>query len=100
MKLKLLVTTVLVFALGITIAEAQPGRRMQRHRIAGGVRSGELTRAETRSLVLQQRNTRRDIRMARRDGVVTPGERREIRRDKRMNSRSIYRKKHNRRHRI
>ena len=100
MKLKLLVTTVFVLALGINIAEAQQGRRMYRHRIGDGIRSGELTRAETRSLAQMQRNTRRDIRMARRDGVITPKERREIRRDKKMTSRAIYRKKHNRRHRI
>ncbi|HQY11513.1 MAG TPA: hypothetical protein PK133_04845 [Ferruginibacter sp.] len=100
MKLRLLVTSVLVLVLGINIAEAQPGRRMHRHRIGEGIRSGELTRAETRSLALQQRNIRRDIKMARRDGVVTPRERRDIRKDKRMASRSIYRKKHNRRHRI
>jgi hypothetical protein len=100
MKLKLLITTALVFAFGITVAEAQPGRRMQRLRITDGIRSGELTRAETRGLALQQRNIRRDITMARIDGIVTPRERREIRRDKRMYNRSVYLKKHNRRHRI
>ena len=100
MKLRLLVTSVLVLVLGINIAEAQPGRRMHRHRIGEGIRSGELTRAETRSLALQQRSTRRNIRRAHADGVITRRERKEIRRDKRHNSRAIYRKKHNRRNSI
>lgn len=100
MKLKLLLTTTLALLLATTIAEAQHGQRMQRQRIREGVRSGELTRAETRGLVRQQRNIHRDRRIARRDGVISPRERREIRRDKRMSSRSIYRLKHNRRNRI
>ncbi|HNU88826.1 MAG TPA: hypothetical protein PKJ94_11065 [Ferruginibacter sp.] len=100
MKLKVLVTTALVLVLGTSIAEAQQTQRMQRHRIREGVRSGELTRSETRGLALQQRRIHRDIRMAKRDGVITRRERKEIRRDKRMANRSIYRKKHNRRHRI
>ncbi|HAO47614.1 MAG TPA: hypothetical protein PLZ45_01685 [Ferruginibacter sp.] len=100
MKLKLFVTTALVLLLGAGIAEAQPGQRLQRHRIREGVRSGDLTRTETRSLVAGQRRLHRDVRRAKRDGVITRNERREIRRDKRMNNRAIYRKKHNRRHRI
>lgn len=98
MKLKLLAATVIMLALGLSTAEAQS--RVQRHRIRQGVRSGELTRAETRNLAMQQRATRRDIRMANADGVVTRRERKEIRRDRRHNSRAIYRKKHNRRNRI
>ncbi len=100
MKLKLLAVTVIMLALGINTAEAQNRSRIQRHRVKQGVRSGELTRAETRSLALQQRSTRRNIRRAHADGVITRRERKEIRRDKRHNSRVIYRKKHNRRNSI
>ncbi len=100
MKLKLLFTTAIVLALGINSAEAQYGQRMQRHRIREGVRSGELTRSETRSLVMRENHTRRHLLRAKRDGVITHRERRELRREKRMNNRTIYRFKHNRRHRI
>ena len=100
MKLKLFITTAIVFVLGINMAEAQYGQRMQRHRIREGVRSGELTRSETRSLAMKENRTRHDLHRAKRDGVITRRERRELRRDRRMNSRSIHRLKHNRRHRI
>ncbi len=100
MKLKLLVSTILVLALGLNTAEAQPGRGVQRHRIEQGVRSGELTRVETRNLVIRQRNLRCNIRRAKSDGVITRRERLEIRRYKRMNNQAIYRSKHNQRNRI
>ncbi|MEP7256362.1 MAG: hypothetical protein ABI666_11350 [Ferruginibacter sp.] len=99
MKLKLLAATVIMLALVSNTAEAQARQPVQRHRIREGVRSGELTRAETRNLALQERGTRRDIRRAKSDGVITRRERKEIRRDKKHNSRAIYRKKHNRRNR-
>lgn len=100
MKLKLLAVTVIMLALGLNTAEAQNRSRIQRHRIHQGIRSGELTRGETRGLALQQRRTHRNMRRAYADGVVTRRERKEIRRDKRHNSRAIYRKKHNRRNSI
>lgn len=100
MKLKLLAVTVIMLALGLNAAEAQNRSRIQRHRIHQGVRSGELTRVEARGLALQQRNTHRKMRRAYADGTITRRERKEIRRDKRHNSRAIYRKKHNRRNSI
>lgn len=93
-----------VFALMLIIStatEAQVLRsRVQQKRIAEGVRNGELTRHETRQLQRQQRHIRHERREARADGVVTTGERREIRRDKRHANRNIFRKKHNRRDRV
>ena len=84
-----------------TATNAQAVRSTVQHRrIAHGVRSGELTRHETRQLARQQRNIRQEKREARADGVVTPGERREIRQDTRRANRNIIRKKHNRRDRI
>lgn len=91
---------VLILILGLNTAEAQVRQGVQRHHIREGVRSGELTRAETRELALRKRYTRRDIRRAGADGVITRRERKEIRRDHRRTSRAIYRKKHNRRHRV
>ena len=92
-----------LIALMITICLqgfAQTGRpAVQQKRIAHGVQNGELTRAETRQLAREQRHIRHKKRIARADGVVTPGERREIRQDKRQASRHIARKKHNMRKR-
>lgn len=83
-----------------TATNAQAVRsRVQHKRIAHGVRNGELTRHETRQLARQQRNIRQEKRAARADGVVTPGERIEIRQDTRRANRNIARKKHNRRDR-
>jgi len=100
MKLKLITTTVIVLVLGLSTAEAQPGLRVQRHRIEQGVRSRELTRTEARNLSLQQRNMHRNVRRAKADGLITPRERKGIRMDQRQHSRSIYRMKHNQRNRI
>jgi hypothetical protein len=84
-----------------TATNAQAARsRIQHKRITHGVRNGELTRHETRQLARQQRHIRQEKREARADGVVTPGERREIRQDTRRANRNIVRKKHNRRDRI
>lgn len=100
MKLKLLAAAIIMSALVVNTAEAQTRQRVQRHRIKQGVRSGELTRAETRTLAVRKMHNRRNIRRAASDGVITRRERKEIRRDQRRTSRVIYRKKHNRRDRI
>jgi hypothetical protein len=67
----------------------------QDRRINQGVRSGELTRNETRHLRADERNISRDKRMAKADGRVTRSERRDLRRDENRTSRAIYRDKHN-----
>lgn len=82
----------LLFAILVSTADAQAN---QRRRIRQGVRSGELTKAETVNLRKGQKDIRQDKRQARADGVVTPTERKEIRQEKRQESRKIYRKKHN-----
>ena len=92
------IAALLVMIFAATSVDAQTIRN-DRTRIKQGVRSGELTRHETRRLVRQQRETRQDVRAAKRDGVITPVERREIRQDERKTDRQIYRAKHNRRDR-
>lgn len=66
----------------------------QAQRIRQGVRSGELTRHETRRLVHGQRELRRDERAAKADGVVTARERVELQREANQQSRRIHRQKH------
>ena len=100
MKLKLLIPTVIVLVLGLNTAEAQPGLRMQRHRIDKGVRCRELTGPEMRNLRFRERNFHRNIRRAKADGVITRRERKGIRMSQRRQSLAIYRKKHNQRNRI
>jgi len=66
----------------------------QRERIAQGVRSGELTRPETRRLVRGEIGLRRHERAAKSDGVVTGRERVSLRRHADRMSARIYRQKH------
>lgn len=101
MKTKLLASLALIFCIGLGNVNAQTVKssRHERQRIKQGVKSGELTRAETRTLAYQQRDIHQDRKEARADGVVTRAERRHIRKDQRKASRSIYRKKHNNRDR-
>jgi hypothetical protein len=73
-------------------------RQVNQHaRIRQGVKSGELTKGEAAKLRSEQRDIRRDKKMAKTDGKVTPAERQEIRKDQNKASRDIYRLKHNER---
>lgn len=71
----------------------------QQARIRRGVRSGELTRAETRRLERGEAKIQRDKMKAKSDGVVTPKERAKLNREENRESRRIYRLKHNNRER-
>lgn len=101
MKSKLLAVLAIIMAITITDASAQIKQRAvnQHRRIRQGVRSGELTKAEAANLRNGQKDIHQDIKEAKADGVVTPGEKKEIRQDQRQESRKIFRKKHNRRER-
>ncbi len=69
----LLFTAVLFMAIGIGNTNAQAVKKNQQtKRIKHGVRNGELTRAETRNLVNDQREIRNDVKDAKADGIVTP----------------------------
>jgi hypothetical protein len=93
----------LVAALAITsIANAQDRtpvinarQHNQERRINNGVRSGELTRNETRHVRNDERRIKAQKRIARADGNVSHNERRAIRHDENRTSRAIYRDKHN-----
>ncbi len=68
----------------------------QRQRIAQGVRSGELTRPETRRLVRGEIRLHRHERIAKSDGVITRRERVSLDRHADRMSARIYRQKHDR----
>lgn len=68
----------------------------QRERIAQGVRSGELTRPETRRLVRGEARLHRHELIAKSDGIVTRAERLRLQRHANGMSQRIYRQKHDR----
>lgn len=71
----------------------------QNARINQGVRSGELTRAETKQLKQQQRDINRTKKAAKADGVVTRKEKAVIKHKQNNASTNIARKKNNQRNR-
>jgi hypothetical protein len=98
MKTKIILLSIILGAM-FTQVNAQNSTLAERKRIGQGVKSGELTKAETANLARGQRAIRKEKKAARADGVVTKQERKEIRKDKKQQSRKIARKKHNKRDR-
>lgn len=86
----------LLVAVGAGRAEASVNGRQARQaaRIQAGVKSGELTRREAVALRAEQAALRAEERRYRRDGVLTPRERADLRRDQNRASRHIARQKH------
>jgi hypothetical protein len=76
----------------------RPGVNARQHnqheRIVQGVRSGELSREEAQTLRAEQRAIQREERYYRADGVLTPGERRELQRELNEASQNIHEEKH------
>jgi lipopolysaccharide export LptBFGC system permease protein LptF len=97
-KLFLLGLLFIGFSAG-SFAQATPvsnkKQRNQTKRIIHGVKTGELTKSETKKLVEQQVHINRTKRRAKADGKVTRRERREIKRKQHRASANIYHKKHN-----
>jgi hypothetical protein len=88
--------------LGIALSTAQTAtprvtkrQGNQQARIGQGVKSGELTKGETRRLERQQTKIQHDKRVAKSDGVVTPGERAKLNREQNRASKRVYKLKHN-----
>lgn len=79
------------------VITARQGR--QQRRVARGVKSGELTKKETKSLAGDMKEIKEAKTEAKADGTVTREERKEIQQQQNQTSRKIYRKKHNNRSR-
>lgn len=79
-----------------TVTAARPASTINndRLRIKQGVKSGELTAAETARLAAQTKKLKDEKEAYKADGVVTSEERKDLRQDKRKVSRHIYRQKH------
>jgi len=89
---------VVALALAGPIFAATPGLNQREHhqaqRIRQGVKSGELTRPETRRLVRGEARLHRNEARARSDGVVTRRERARLQHEANVESNRIYRQKH------
>ncbi len=101
--MKKMIAILIILGVSFTAATAQTltpeinkTQKNQQLRIHQGAKSGELTRRETRKLENQQRVIRHSKRIAKADGIVTPGERKQIRNEQNRASKNIYMKKHNR----
>jgi hypothetical protein len=102
MRTKLFITGLLLAGFTLSsFAQSTPvvdkKERNQTKRIVHGVKSGELTKQETKQLARQQREIRRTERRAKADGKVTRKEKRELKRKQTKANANIYRKKHNKR---
>lgn len=81
-------------------AQRGPGDRILRHRVAQGFRNGDITRPERHQIRKDAFRYKMAQRNARRDGVITPSERRRIHALKVKTRRDAFRFKHNRRTRV
>ncbi len=101
MKTKFFLIAAILFGMDISSANAQLRKHSQhqKHRIRQGVKSGELTKKETKNLIEERKEIHQDVKLAKSDGKITPNERKIIRKEKRQQSHAIYRKKHNNRDR-
>ena len=100
--MKKIVSLIMVLLILSVAAMAQrgPGDRIVRARVAYGVRSGEINRVERFRLRNDVARFQMAQRHARRDGVVTPYERRRIHAMKGKTRRDAYRFRHNGRRRV
>ena len=101
---KLIILGALILTSGLVNAQTQTKKVNQRQenqkeRVAQGVKSGELTKKETRKLARQQRDIQKTKRAAKADGVVTKKERAVINQKQNAANRNIKRKKNNDRNR-
>jgi hypothetical protein len=97
---KLIILGIFILTAGLVNAQTQTTKVNQRQgnqkdRITEGVKSGELTKKETKNLVLQQRDIRRTKKVAKAGGVVTRKERVVIHSKQNSANRNIKRKKKN-----
>jgi uncharacterized protein HemX len=99
--IRLVLAVATLGAAGFAYAQAAETPRVdqrqdkQAQRIDAGVKSGQLTMAETQALEKQQTRVRMAEHVAKADGRLTPAERKHLHHMQNRSSRHIYRKKHN-----
>jgi uncharacterized membrane protein YebE (DUF533 family) len=97
---KLIILGAFILTAGLMNAQTQTKKANQRQvnqkeRTKQGVKSGELTKKETKQVVRQQRDIRRTKKAAKADGVVSKKEKAVINSKQNAASRNIKRKKNN-----
>lgn len=97
-RIFLITITLSAFSLyGLNAQTTSPGidakQNNQKARIAEGVASGDLTRAETAELTSEQRKIQKMEKVAKADRIVTRRERKIIRREQRKANKHIARQK-------
>ena len=100
MKKILVFSLILVLISAAASAQTGPGSRYRKQGIQRGFNQGQFTRPEKFELRKDVYRTQIMQRKARRDGVVTPLERRKIHRSKCDTRRDAFRFKHNARRRL
>lgn len=97
MKRKLiLATAAFIFILQVN-AQTNARQKNQKERTVQGVKSGEITKKEAKTIHTQQKHVQQMEDKAKSDGVVTKKEKVKLNTAQNAASSSIYRKKHNKR---
>lgn len=104
---KILLITMLLGLFGVTantsLGQVTPGadkrQSNQKHRFKKGVKSGEITKREAKSVRKSTKSAKRYEAKAKSDGKVTWKERARLQHKENKSSRKIYRTKHNNRDR-
>ena len=95
-KFFFLMLTLFLSGAALTVnAQIKEHQKVQEHRIKNGVKSGELTKGETKVLQHREREVRQDKKLAKSDGKITKPERKMIRKEQKRNSKLIHKAKHN-----
>jgi len=97
LKASLLMVIPSLFVINVAMAGTPVVDKKERHqkaRIVQGVKSGELTRKETKRMVRGQKQLHRMERRAKADGIVTKKERVKLNWKANKESRKIFRNKH------
>lgn len=84
---------------GQSTPHADRRQKNQKHRIKTGVKSGEITKREAKSIHKSEKEARQYEKKAKSDGKVTWKERARLQHKENKSSRKIYRTKHNNRDR-
>jgi hypothetical protein len=98
-KILILGLSVILFTAAAS-AQLGPRERIQNHRVTEGFNNGQITRPERFQLRRDELRYKTEQRHARRDGFVSPRERRRLHQMRRHERRETFRFKHNRHHRI
>ncbi|MBI5858890.1 MAG: hypothetical protein HZB42_14760 [Sphingobacteriales bacterium] len=100
MKKILALSLVLIVLSAAASAQAGPGSQFRKYRVQRGYNNGQLTRSEKFELRKDVVRYQTMKRRATRDGVVTPFERRKLRKAKCEGRRDLFRFRHNGRRRV